>query len=867
MALIASPDPDGQRYEELVSALGGSRDTGQRTGEPLVEPVAKAAYPSADKDQLARFTAAIFHRCHGQSGWIALRGFLNKDKGRPPVASAWFPFGKGLIPAAIELATRVAGRTGDEAAVFSPPVALFGDELAKRRDGSEYRPATAANVVCAPAIVVELDARPLASLAKLVEVLGKPTVVISSGGVWTDAEGRAEDKLHVYWRLAVPATSADDRASLYRARGAATRLVSADASAVPLNHPMRWPGSWHTKTGTPRLCQIIGGDPQCEISLADAISALDAALAVDGLDIDRRRESASGERKGFKTEEEWPAEELMEAARLLPNEGLPWDAWNRFGMVFFDASHGSLDGLDAFHLWSEKDPRYDHETCEARWTHWGSSPPSNLSAATLVREIRETYPNYRKPPQPSPFDHLEPANDDGQTKAGDLFGTSDAQPTTPPPFDFAAASRLSPSEMQNIPDREFVLGSRFQPGTLTLGAGPAGVSKSTFVILSALSIAAGRSLTGELVGRSGRVLIYNAEDPRSEIMRRLIAMASFYGVPSDVVLDRVRVISGYDDRRLVFAERKERSGLIKAGADVDALASFVIAEGIVHVALDPLVSLHRGLEENSAADMEALGDQLRRFAQRTGVSVDLIHHTVKNRSGQANQNAGSADAARGSGAVMGFVRSAYTLMPMDQKDGADLGLSREQTAQLVRLDDAKRNYARRSAHEAWFELRSVLQTGEEIHPRDFGSSDPAVRRRAQSSVGVHVRFDIGRQRAASAMSKATDAEERLRTLRAFIVEAMETDAIARTALTADLKRAFDLSETTARTRIDEACPQDRRRAVSVEADGLVYDLWRELRRDGRAGEKWFVVRELKGTAAPVTDKLSAADVELEGAFG
>jgi hypothetical protein len=552
---------------------------------------------------------------------------------------------------------------------------------------------------------------------------------------------------------------------------------------------------------------------------------------------------------------------VVRAVRATPNTTANFptrEAFRDFGYAIKGALQDDPAlALETFLDWAERweDPEgavNDLEYVRAEWSRM--KPPFRVGASKLYSMAEEM--------SGGAFIRAE---DWFEEIAPSAPSSSQAnQPTAR--FGFATAARLLASDLISIPDREFVLGSRFQPGTLTLGAGPAGVSKSTFVLLSGLAIATGRALTGELVSRQGRVLIYNAEDPRSEMLRRLLAIAGFYGISHDVVLDRIRLISGYDDRRLVFAERKERGGLIRPGADVADLTDYVIADGIVHVALDPLVSLHRGLEENSAADMEALGDQLRRFAQRSGASVDLIHHTVKSRAGQGDQNAGNADAARGSGAVMGFVRSAYSLTPMGDTTATSIGLPKEKSAQLVRLDDSKRNYARRSAREAWFEIRSVLTTGEEIGSQDFEATDPAVRKRALSSVGVHVRFDINKQRALSAMSRATDAEARLETLRTFLVGTMQSDAASRTALTSELQRSFDFSSTTARTKIDEACPEGRAHAVSVEADGMIYDFWREMRREGRT-DKWFLVRQSKGPAISATDKMSADLVALEGVFG
>jgi hypothetical protein len=53
----------------------------------------------------------------------------------------------------------------------------------------------------------------------------------------------------------------------------AARYVSADKMGVPIVHPYRWAGSWHTKE-QPVQAQIVGGNPDSEIMPYDALAAL-----------------------------------------------------------------------------------------------------------------------------------------------------------------------------------------------------------------------------------------------------------------------------------------------------------------------------------------------------------------------------------------------------------------------------------------------------------------------------------------------------------------------------------------------------------------------------------------------------------------
>ena len=88
---------------------------------------------------------------------------------------------------------------------------------------------------------LECDAHPQEACAKLEQILGPASIVVRSGGRWTDPQtGERSDKLHLHWRLAEPATG-KGLALLKRARTLATRLVGGDPSNVPIVHPIRGP--------------------------------------------------------------------------------------------------------------------------------------------------------------------------------------------------------------------------------------------------------------------------------------------------------------------------------------------------------------------------------------------------------------------------------------------------------------------------------------------------------------------------------------------------------------------------------------------------------------------------------------------------
>src|SRR5262249_23042963 len=316
---------------------------------------------------------------------------------------------KPLVKAAVKEARRAANNP--QPIAFTPPVATF-----KAEAGWQAREE---DLLEGPVLSVELDETPRAALAKLEALLGPATLVVRSGGQWTNpTTGEVEDKLHAYWRLKEPARG-EDLHKLKELRRLATTLVGADRSNIPINHPIRWPGSWHRKS-SPRLCEIVSSTEQLdnEIDLDVALAALEDIT------------SQSREKFGFNDGEDFegpPPEslwgdpypktaepELIAAAlAVIPNskrlyalrgekidgsedDPLDWDGWNTIGMAAWSATNGSEEGKAAFHAFSKKSPKYNAQITDERWAAYSKSPPERLSAGTIFYLANQASPEWRE---------------------------------------------------------------------------------------------------------------------------------------------------------------------------------------------------------------------------------------------------------------------------------------------------------------------------------------------------------------------------------------------------------------------------------------------------------------------------------------
>jgi len=332
-----------------------------------------------DGEEITRFVAALFRHADAET-FVSLRAFAKLPSGDVPWPS--FRDWRAAPPSVVVLpAVRFARQCANAnlPVVFCPPVATFNNRARAR----------AIDLANGLVLSVECDAQPYEARRKLEALLSTATVVVASGGTWADPNtGEIQDKLHLHWRLSVPTCAAQEHEVLRQAREAATRYVAADASNIAMVHPIRWPGSWHRK-GAPRLARIVGGDPEREIVLADAIAALSSVVNVS------TEERIPGEPEAdIESVAMWldiiPNRGPTGAAPSEPNGpdddfgGLNWHDWNKIGMATYRATGGSAEGLALFEQWSAKCTVEGREAPRSRWRHYDRSPPNAIGAGTLA---------------------------------------------------------------------------------------------------------------------------------------------------------------------------------------------------------------------------------------------------------------------------------------------------------------------------------------------------------------------------------------------------------------------------------------------------------------------------------------------------
>jgi hypothetical protein len=512
-----------------------------------------------DPDQLAHFVNATFKHAD-RNGFVSLRAFpdsRNKGNGKPvfiePVPLRHPQFHDVVVERARQAAK------WHEPAVFCPPIVTF-----RRADN-----ARADNILEGVCLSVDCDQEPVKAQTTLSRLLGRPTVTVKTGGVWSAPDGRTEHKRHMHWRLRQPTKTADEHKLLQEARELAVLLVGGDGTGITPVHPLRWPGSWHRK-GEPCLSVMEGYNPDIEIDLHDALDKLRKATA----HIAKAAPQPNGHPNSNGSSDQLARDinDVARAVKLLPNQNLPWDEWNKYGLAIHAATGGSDEGLQIFHQFSGRSSKYDADETEARWQHYHGHPAGRLGMGSLVYDARKTDPAFTTA---LPDITLKIGNghdgadgDDTDLNKGKGNGTQDK--TAPP-----SLLETRPASSFKLRSIRWLWPDRFALGKLGLIGGLPDKGKGLISCDLIACVTANRPLPcNEGTPPQGSVVYFTAEDDIEDtVVPRLIAAGAD--------LERVHIV------RMMKEQNKKRPFSILT--DLPALqAKIEEINNVVLVIIDPM---------------------------------------------------------------------------------------------------------------------------------------------------------------------------------------------------------------------------------------------------------------------------------------
>lgn len=522
-----------------------------------------------DRNAVTTFVAAMFPYA-SPCVTLQLRVFAEGQQGPAlKLQPHRFEDAAGLATAAAEVAQWAADH--DAAAVFCPPLVGFSPPA-----GEETR-AREQDVAEAYALTIECDVSPAASVARVAAIIGPPTVLVASGGEWINPDtGEVEPKLHAHWRLNEPATG-DQLVRLKQLRRLAADYAGADPSAVPLAHPMRWPGSWHRK-GAPKLARIVELRADAEIELDDALDRLAEAVG-------RADPPANADANGPDT---GGGEYAALVANILAGRDLH-DSIVRCAAAL--VASGAHPGAAVNHLRAlmEQTPA---DRRDLRWhARYGDIP---RAVQTAVDKFS---------PQAAGVSAEQQAKPEAAAAAPEIF----------------PASRFAG---RPVPPREWQVPEVMPAATVTLLGGDGGVGKSTAALQLCVATVTGKLWLGR-TPRQGPALYLSSEDDEGELHRRLHEAAMFY----DVGLDQLGDLHLWPmaDRDAVLGTAPRNGQIIEPTALWETALQAANDLKPRLIILDSLADVFGGDENNRGQARQFVG-LLRRAAIATGAAVVPLAH-------------------------------------------------------------------------------------------------------------------------------------------------------------------------------------------------------------------------------------------------
>ena len=293
------------------------------------------------------------------------------------------------------------------------------------------------------------------------------------------------------------------------------------------------------------------------------------------------------------------------------------------------------------------------------------------------------------------------------TAAGNT-GTTPA-PTTPATDSRAAATSSSfkvldlPDNLEDLEDYRYLFQNEMERGTAAGLVGPGGTVKSA--LANALAVGAALDDAGflgfEVAGGPQKCLIINNEDSAAELRRRIVATCIANSIDWKRLKGKIHYWGPDKSKRFIAVARENKE--IKTTPEFAELQSYMLANGISFVVVDPLKSVHT-LQENDNSDIDPVARAFADLAKITDACTLLVHHARKDTSGK---NAGNADIARGASALKDACRRLYTLLWATSDDCKTYGFSPKDKPHRARLDPGKGNYVARGGGPKWYKVLPV----------------------------------------------------------------------------------------------------------------------------------------------------------------
>lgn len=418
-------------------------------------------------------------------------------------------------------------------------------------------------------------------------------------------------------------------------------------------------------------------------------------------------------------------DEVRSALAAIPQEGvnaLPRPQWIN---ICFALKYEY--GQEGFSLWEEFSRRYVDNSDDEIVRCWNTCRPdghitigSVFHMATQHGWSRRAYESNRNTAVVSHLRDVLAASPTAAASTAAAVLTPPTDPVTNSPAivsgvgggvslqDYANANRVtSVAPAADLPPVEWLLKYVHACKYVGVTAGSGGLNKTQLSLVEAVSIASGIDLLNYGGVCKSKVLLFNKEESRLDIRKRLRAIVLRYR--EELGLRREEV-DGFDfhgnlvivsGRSLPLMLGSDQHGEWKIDvAAFQALAELITNLGARHVVIDPLLLFH-GLNENDNMQKGALTTALGQMAEDLDICIEIIAHTRK------GGEAGDIDNVRGASALIAHARRGRVLTRMTLKEAGALGVPTAEAGYYFRIDNGKANLLPPAERARWFKSATV----------------------------------------------------------------------------------------------------------------------------------------------------------------
>jgi len=352
-----------------------------------------------------------------------------------------------------------------------------------------------------------------------------------------------------------------------------------------------------------------------------------------------------------------------------------YDDWRTVLMGLHSLSDGYLDLAED---WSSGGSKYVQGEVAGKWKGFNSAGGIGWgSVCQLAKENGADLSEIAKK-------HRGGSGDCVSKFEFDAFGGSQSTMIIPKIDIVPTLFKMRPAN--EIPPRQWLFGKHLIRGFLSLTVAPGGLGKSSMLLVEALAMTTGKPLLKTAPPKPLRVWVWNGEDPREEIERRIAAACIHFSIQPEEIGDRLLVDSGRD---VPITLAEYGGGTVNVATPFAEMLERAIRDAQVDVlVIDPFVTSHQ-VPENDTTAMNAVVATWRRIADATGCAIELVHHVSKH--GALNADDVGIYSARGAGALIDGVRSARQLIRMNASEAELFGV--EDASSYFRTVVGKANLA------------------------------------------------------------------------------------------------------------------------------------------------------------------------------